>query len=64
LFSSRWASSASVKRGDAERFRELVGRASERSAASTSRMGRFETEVVTQLENIAPNGDGKLWINC
>ena len=45
---------------DAERLavdptmRQVVGgRASERSAASTSQMGRFETEVLTQPRNLA-----------
>jgi hypothetical protein len=44
---------------DAERLsvdptmRYVVGRAKDRDAASTSQMGRFETEVLTQSENLA-----------
>src|SRR5271170_1523724 len=40
------------------------GRATERNAASTSQMGRFETEVLTQPENLAAltNVSGK-WID-
>jgi len=44
---------------DAERLsvdptmRHVVGRANDRHAASTSQMGRFETEVLTQQENLA-----------
>ena len=44
---------------DAERLsvdptmRHVVGRAKDRDAASTSQMGRFETEVLTQSENLA-----------
>jgi hypothetical protein len=55
---------------DAERLsvdpamRQVVGgRAAERTAASTSEMGRFETEVLTQPRNLAvlTNLSGRCW---
>lgn len=56
---------------DAERLavdpamrQSLGGRAKERTAASTSQMGRFETEVLTQPKNLkALNKLSGLWID-